>query len=241
MIFTTMLLAMQAAAGPTVAPPFSVGEKLEYRGKLLFITAGTATLEVVGVEEVRGVPSWRFTFETEVSKFGYSNRSVFTSWTGQPDWVSRKFVKDVTENDRNRHEEFLIHPDSGFYRRNNSPQTKPTSASPLDDVAFFYWIRTVPLEVGRTYQYSNYFRAEQNPVIVKVEKREEKEMPDGSKVRTLLLRPIVDEENGMFSKKSKAKLWLTDDARRIPVEIETNLLIGNLKLILTSVTPGRAG
>lgn len=239
MTLSTMLLLLQTATAATAALPFNVGERLEYRGKFGFINAGTAVLEVAGVESVRGVPSWRFNFTTEVSTFAYKNRSVFTSWTGQPDWISRKFVKDVTENERHRHEEFLIHPDSGFYRRNAAPTTKPTSRTPLDDVAFFYWIRTVPLEVGKTYQYQNYFRAEQNPVVVKVEKREEKEMPDGSKVRTLLLRPIVDEENGMFSKKSKAKLWLTDDARRIPVEIETNLFIGTLKLILTSVTPGR--
>lgn len=241
MIVTSMLLLLQAAAGPTPAVPFSVGERLEYRGKFGFINAGAAILEVAGVEPLRGIPSWKFNFTTEVSTFAYKNRSVFTSWTGQTDWISRKFVKDVTENAKNRHEEFLIHPDSGFYRRNASPESKPTSRAPLDDVAFFYWIRTVPLEVGKTYQYNNYFRAEQNPVVVKVEKREEKEMPDGSKVQTLLLRPIVDEENGMFSKKSKAKLWLTDDARRIPVEIETNLFIGTLKLILTSVTPGRGG
>jgi hypothetical protein len=241
MIFTTMLLAMQAAAGPVLAPPFSVGERLEYRGKFGFISAGSAVLEVAAIDTVRGVPSWRFDFTTEVSVPLYKNRSVFTSWTGRADWISRRFTKDVTENDRERHEDFRIHPDSGFYRRNANTETKPTSTAPLDDVAFFYWIRTVPLEVGRTYRYDNYFRAEQNPVVVKVEKREEKEMPDGRKVRTLLLRPIVDEENGMFSRKSKAKLWLTDDARRIPVEIESNLIIGNLKLILTSITPGRGG
>lgn len=241
MMLATMLLALQAAAGPTPPTPFSVGERLEYRGKWSFISAGTAVLEVVGVDSVRGVPSWHFDFTTDVAIPLYKNHSAFSSWTGQDDFISRRFTKVVTENDRTRREEFLIHPDSGFYRRNASPQSKPTSERPLDDVAFFYWIRTVPLEVGQTYRYNNYFRAEQNPVIVTVEKRETKEMPDGSKVATLLLRPIVDEENGMFSRKSKAKLWITDDARRIPVEIETNLVIGNLKLILTKVTPGRGG
>ena len=88
MIFTTMLLAMQAAAGPTVAPPFSVGEKLEYRGKFGFISAGSAVLEVAGIDTVRGVPSWRFDFTTEVSVPLYRNRSLFTSWTGREDWIA---------------------------------------------------------------------------------------------------------------------------------------------------------
>ncbi len=242
MMLLPILLALQVAGGPGPgSTPFSVGERLEYRGKFGFISAGSAVLEVAGVEPYAGHPSWRFNFTTEVSVPLYRNLSEFSSWTGQDDFISRKFVKHVSENDRTRHEEFLIHPDSGFYRRNASPESKPTSERPLDDVAFFYWIRTVPLEVGKTYEYNNYYRAEQNPVIVKVEKREMKEMPDGSKVSTLLLRPIVDEENGLFSRKSKAKLWLTDDARRIPVEIETTLVIGHLKLILTKVTPGRDG
>ena len=42
----------------------------------------------------------------------------------------------------------------------------------------------------------------------------------------------------MFHEKSKAKLWITDDARRIPVEIETDIkLAGRLTLKLRSYTP----
>jgi hypothetical protein len=239
MMFAVVMLAVQTAAAPPPPVPFSVGERIEFSGKFSgFIKAGNATLAVEAIDTVRGAESWRFSFTTEVDKLGYSNRSVFESWTGTEDWISRRFIKNVTEQGRTRYELFRIHPDSGFYRRNDNTETKPTSVSPLDDVAFFFWIRTVPLEVGTTYTFQNYFRAEQNPVVVKVEKREERKMPDGSKVQTLLLRPIVDEENGMFSKKSKAKLWLTDDVRRIPVAIETTLFIGNLRLELSSYTPG---
>lgn len=241
MLTAAVLFTLQAvAATPAVQPPvpFGVGERIVYGGKMLFINAGTAQLKVESIDTVRGAESWRFSFATEVSKLGYSNKSVFESWTGTRDWISRRFIKNVTEQGRTRYEIFRIHPDSGFYRRNDNTETKPTSEAPLDDVAFFYWIRTVHLEVGKTYTYQNYFRAEQNPVVVKVEKREQKEMPDGTKVQTLLLRPIVDEENGMFSKKSKAKLWLTDDARRIPIAIETTLFFGNLRLELQSYTPG---
>ena len=112
----------------------------------------------------------------------------------------------------------------------------------VDDVAFFDWVRTIPLEVGRTYRFDRYFRADVNPVIIKVEKRETKEMPDGSKVPVLLLRPVVNEDGGMFHEKSKAKLWLTDDARRIPVEIRSNLrLVGDLTLQIRSYTPAPGG
>lgn len=241
MMLTAVMLALQATASTSPAVPFGVGERLEYGGKYGIISAGSAELLVADIDTMRGHRSWEFRFTTEVSVPFYKNRSEFTSWTGTRDWVSRQFSKQVTENDKERNEIFRIYPDSGFYRRNDNTEVKATPALPLDDVAFFYWVRTIPLEVGKTYRFDRYFRAEHNPVIIRVEKRERKEMPDGTKVETLLLRPIVNEDGGMFHEKSKAKLWITDDARRIPVEIETNLIIGNLKLILRSYTPTPGG
>ena len=237
MITAAVMLALQAAAASTPAVPFGVGERMEYGGKFGFISAGSAELIVARIDTVRGHPSWEFQFNSEVSVPLYKQRSEFSSRTGIRDWISREFVKNVVENGRERNEIFRIHPDSGFYRRNNNTETKATSELPLDNVAFFYWVRTIPLEVGKTYRFHRYFRAEHNPVIIRVEKRDRKEMPDGSKVPVLLLRPIVNEDGGMFHEKSKAKLWITDDARRIPVEIETDLIVGNLKLILRSYTP----
>lgn len=240
MMLTAVMLAMQAAAA-SPAVPFGVGERMEYVGKFGFIKAGSAELTVAGIDTVRGHRSWEFSFTTEVSTFVYKNRSLFRSWTGTDDWVSRRFTKEVVENGKERNEIFRIHPDSGFYRRNNNTEVKATSEMPLDDVAFFYWVRTIPLELGRTYQFNRYFRAEHNPVVIRVEKRETREMPDGTKVPALLLRPIVNEDGGMFHEKSKAKLWITDDERRIPLEIETDLIVGNLKLILQSYTPAPGG
>lgn len=235
------LLLQTALAANVVAPrpvPFSVGERLEYQGRFGILKVGTAVLTVENVVPERGVPSWHFTFTSGVAIPLYKNSTTLASWTGVDDFISRRFTKAIDENGKSRRETFRIYPDSGFFRRNDNTETKPTPKTPLDDVAFFYWIRTVPLEVGKSYRYENYFRAEKNPVIVKVEKRGEKEMPDGTKVKAVLLRPIVDEENGMFSKKSDAKLWLTDDARRIPLEIESTYVFGTVKLVLTKVTPG---
>lgn len=239
MLIHSVLLAMQTVA-VSPAVPFGVGERLEYGGKMGIIRAGAAVLEVKATESMRDHPSWKFSFTTSVNFGFYRNNTELTSWTGVDDFISRQFVKDITENGRNRLETFRIYPDSGFYRRNTNTETKATPQLPVDDVAFFYWVRTIPLEVGRTYRFDNYFRAEHNPVIIKVEKREVRELFDGTRVPMLLLRPIVNEDGGMFHEKSKAKLWITDDARRLPVEIQSDVkLAGNLTLTLRSYTPGR--
>lgn len=241
-----LLFQTATAASPTV--PFAVGETLTYGGRFSGFNAGTATMQVVGTENYRGVPSWQFSFISEVAfnvlGFSYQNRTSLRSTTGVGDFASRRFEKVVEENThkpngRTYRNSFDIFPDSGYYRHNQKTERHATPATPLDDVAFFYWIRTVPLEVGRTYRYNNYFRTDVNPVEIKVEKREKKKLPDGREVQTLLLRPIVDEENGMFSKKSKAKLWLTDDAARIPVEIESSYYFGTIRLVLESISTAR--
>ncbi|MEO5797899.1 MAG: DUF3108 domain-containing protein [Gemmatimonadales bacterium] len=244
----TMLMQVAPVAlqmGPKMsAVPFAVGEVLEYRGKWNFISAGAATLSVLPNDTIRGVNSWKFSLVSGIKVnaiFKFDNSTTLTSWTGLDDFVSRRFTKRLEENGRIRNENFLIFPDSGYFRR-NADAPKPTSKAPLDDVAFIYYLRTLPLELKRTYKYDRYFRSEKNPVTVEVLKREEMEMPDGSKVKCLVLHPVVDEPNGMFSKSSNARLWLTDDARRIPVRIESTYTFGTVSLILQKVTlPHGAG
>jgi hypothetical protein len=94
-----------------------------------------------------------------------------------------------------------------------------------------YFMRTQALEVGQEYKLDLYFRTEKNPVILRVEKREEMELPDGSKVQCLVVAPIVG-DRGMFAPRQEARVWLTDDERRLPVQIRTRYPFGVVTLRL---------
>jgi hypothetical protein len=223
---------------PPSSLPFAVGETFEYKASSK-LGGGSAVLRVAGIDTVRGVPSWKFVFSPVVSGlFGlYKSRSDFTSWTGMADFVSRRFLKDVNDNGTLRKDDHLIYPDSGFFRDNNYDTTVPTAKTPLDDVAFFYFIRYIPLEVGKTYVFANYFNATKGAVTIQVLKRELKEMPDGSKVSCLVLYPIVDDPpHGMFLKKWNSRLWLTDDAHRVPLQIQAGTEFGSVTFKLVKIT-----
>ena len=223
---------------PPTHPPFAVGESFEYKASSK-LGGGCAVLRVAGIDTMRGVPSWKFIFAPVVSGlFGlYKSRSEFTSWTGVADFVSRRYLKDVNDNGKLRRDDHLIYPDSGFFRDNNYDTTVPTAKTPLDDVAFFYFIRFIPLDVGQTYVFTNYFNATKGAVTIRVLKREEREMPDGSKVSCLVLYPIVnDPPHGMFLKKWNSRLWITDDARRIPVQIQAGTEFGSVTFKLVKIT-----
>jgi hypothetical protein len=57
------------------------------------------------------------------------------------------------------------------------------------------------------------------------------DLPDGSEVNCLVLHPVIDTQ-GLFSKRSDTRIWLTDDSRRIPVQIRTKFPFGTITLRL---------
>lgn len=217
--------------------PFQVGEKFQYAAKLGILRLGTAWMTVTGVDTVRGHESFVFEFGLDASAPFYKSRNILQSWTGTEDLISRRFHQDLVENGKPRKRYFEIFPDSLFYTQENRVGTKPTVSNPLDDAAFFYFLRTLPLEVGKTYTYERYFKKDRNPVKITVVKREKMEMPDGSKATCMILNPVVGED-GLFAPRAKAMLWITDDARRIPVQIKAKLPFGAVTLQLESVTAG---
>jgi hypothetical protein len=153
-------------------------------------------------------------------------------------FTSRRFVQDFVENQKPKHRTYEIFPDSGFYRDSGRDSLMPTVPEPLDDAAFFYFIRLTPLEVGRKYVFERYFKKDKNPVSVEVVKREKMELPDGRQVQCLVLHPVIDTK-GLFSKRSDTRIWLTDDERRLPVQIRSKFPFGTITLRLKDVVlPG---
>jgi hypothetical protein len=219
--------------------PFQVGERFQYAAKLGLLRLGTAWMSVTGIDTVRGHESFLFEFGLDAKAPFYKSTNVLQSWTGTQDLVSRRFHQDLVENGKPRKRYFEIFPDSQFYTQEQRPGTKPTVTSPLDDAAFFYFLRTLALEVGKTYKYERYFKKELNPVTITVVKREKLEMPDGKEASCIILNPVVGED-GLFAPRSKAMLWITEDQRRIPVQIKAKLPFGSVTLRLEKVT-GDAG
>jgi hypothetical protein len=236
-------LVLQASSPAVPLPtsyPFAVGEKLSYTAKLGMLTLGSGSLEVASVDTVRGVESFRLRFRLKGKTMFYSLDDVLESWIGTSDLNSRRFVQDFVENDKTTKRHYEIYPDSGYYREHGKDVTRETPADPLDDAAFFYFVRVTPLEVGKKYTYDRYFRKDKNPVTIEVMKRERMELPDGSKVQCLVLHPTIDTK-GLFSKRSETRIWLTDDDRRLPVQIRTKFPFGTITLRLNDmVLPGTA-
>jgi hypothetical protein len=234
------VLQGSAPVPPSTPPdyPFEVGETLTYSAKLGMLTLGSGTLQVAGIDSVRGIETFRLRFRLQGKTVFYSLDDVLESYVATDGFESHRFVQDFKENDKPKHRTFEIFPDSGFYRESGKDTTFASPEDPLDDGAFFYFIRITPLEVGKKYVYDRYFKKDKNPVVIEVVKREKMELPDGSKVQCLVLHPVIDTK-GLFSKRSDTRVWLTDDERRLPVQIRSKFPFGTITLRLKDmVVPG---
>jgi len=218
--------------------PFSVGERFDYQVKLGIFSVGRASMEAMGLDSIRGHEAFLLRLTLNGRALFFSLDDTLTSWTGTRDFRSYRFYQNNNEDGKIRKRDFLIHPDSSYYQRANRMDTTYVSvADPLDDVAFFYWVRTLPLEVGQSYRWDRYFIPDRNPVTIRVIKRQKCELPHDEKRQCLLIQPTI-KSSGLLSEAADARILLTDDVDRIPVEVRTNFSFGTLVLKLRGVRRG---
>ncbi len=223
-------------ASPAV--PFPVGERLSFKAKYGIFSVGNATMEVIGIDTVHNVETVHIRFRITGGALWYHLDQTIESWVGRYDFRSRRFSSVQDERDTHREHRYEIFPDSGFYREEGRDTTFATVLEPLDDAAFLYWIRTVPLEIGKRYEYARYFRPDRNPVIIEVLGRERVSVA-GKKWQALVVRPKIPQGRGIFAEKSETHIWLSDDPQRIVLAIQSNFSFGQVTLKLKDyVVPG---
>jgi hypothetical protein len=124
--------------------------------------------------------------------------------------------------------------ESWLERHDGESDSIPANA--LDQASFVYFVRTIPLEVGETYEWNRYFRFDRNPVILRVLRRETVKVPAGE-FSTIVVQPII-KTRGIFSEGGEAEIFITDDERRIPVKLKSKLVVGSVTLELTEWVAG---
>ncbi len=224
--------------GAVAAMPFPVGERFSFNAKYGIFNVGSAAMEVMGIDTVHNVETVHLRFLISGGALWYHLDQTIESWVGRTDFQSRRYSSVQDERDKHREHRYEIFPDSGFYREVGRDTTFATVPQPLDDAAFLYWIRTVPLELGKKYEYARYFRPDRNPVIIEVVRRERVSVA-GKKWRAIVVRPKIPQGRGIFAEKSETLIWLSDDPQRIVLAIQSNFSFGQVTLKLKDyVVPG---
>ena len=229
----------QPASVPAVARaavPFGFGERADYGVKYGPFSVGRASTEVFRLDTLRGREAWHILFHVRGGVPGFRVDDRMESWMDSGTLASLRFRQDMNEGSHERERVFEIYPDRGVFTEDQK-EPQPTVTLPLDDGSFLFFVRTIPLEVGREYSFDRYFRPDRNPVRIQVLRKERINVPAGT-FETIVIRPII-KARGVFSEGGRAEVWLTDDSRRLMVQLKTHMKLGSLSLFLRSYTPAK--
>ena len=228
--------------------PFVVGESLSFEGKInkfaVSLTIGDMTLEVVNSANGRlqlkadarsrgTMLRWlRYSFLQEIDAVADA-RDLRSISTKKHDVQKQKVRDSIATFD---------YPDrkvTWVETNPNEPMQPPrTIASDLDGptydiVSSLYIIRTLPMSVG----FSTALNISDSGLVyripVRVAARERQKTIFGD-VWCYRVEPLVFGPGRFFEQKGKMEIWITDDARRIPVRARVNAEVGKVDVRLKS-------
>ena len=105
-------------------------------------------------------------------------------------------------------------------------KTAKISTKTYDTLSSFFYVRSIPLQVGTSYYIDVFDGKKLWNTEVQVLRREELVTPLG-RFKTVVIKPILKYE-GIFARTGDIHIWLTDDDRRIPVQMKSKVIIGSI-------------
>lgn len=229
-------------------PPFAPGETLAYNVSWSVFPAGTvvATLHdrrinnqdtyvVDTVARSRGFVSLLFNLRDDF-------HSVFNPRT----LCSDQITKSVNEGRRHHQTQIVFDYARHMAIMDETDPTRPSQpakhvenaipACAQDIVTGFYYVRSHPMQVGKTIHVFVNDGSKTHEVVVEVQARERIDTHLGPRY-AFRLEPKVFGD--LFKRKGRMLIWISDDAQRLPLRIKAMILVGDIvgDLQSASTTP----
>lgn len=221
---------------------FGVGEHLDFDINYGFITAGTATMSVKRLIEYETRPCYLIETTAQSNSFFSTFYKVDDKVESIVDAVglfSWRFEKNLSEGKyrANRKIEFDQHNRTAYYSK--TPDEMDTTEVPLhvlDVLGVFYYVRTQPLEVGKSIFVDNYNDGKLTKMEVRVLEKETITVAAGT-FECFVVEPLM-QSVGVFKHEGRLKVWLTADRVRLPVLMKSKVLVGSISAELTDYDLG---
>jgi hypothetical protein len=251
-----ILVAIILTAGSVIAQPspvkapFEIGETLTYDAKISKIIQGISIAELT-FTVAGGAEKDNYLITADARSKGtliklarYSFVQKIDSVASRSDLRALRTAKHDVQKERVRNSEAVF--DYGDRRVTytetdpNEPMRPPRLiASDLkgdtyDLVSGIYYLRTLPLAVGKTFDVTVSDSGLVYKVPVRVTRRERIKTEIG-RVWCFKVEPEVFGEGRIIEREGSMIIWITDDARRIPVRSRVKTSFGKLEIKLKSV------
>jgi hypothetical protein len=231
---------------------FTAGEKLSFEINYGFVTAGTATIEIMPdyqmingrkCFDINANISSNTSFEW-VYKFTERFRSL-VDVEGIFPWRFEQTINEPNYNkmyEANFDQENLKVKIASTVKGDKKPDEEYNIQQYVHDImSAFYFARTFDFSTSKNgdIYYIPYFHKNSTVSLpVKFMGRENADVSAGE-FRCIMLQPNV-KEGDIASKAEDIIVWVTDDAIKMPVKVQVNIIIGSVKVELTKYS-GLAG
>jgi len=208
--------------------PFA-GESMVFDAGWEFINAGTADMRI---EAVGG--GYRIISRGKSNRFldifhKVRDRTVSEGVCRKGKLQSTLF--DVEQNEGRYHSKkqvrFLWREGIATFTQNDKTDTYDVPAGHLNAIDAFFAVRKMALSPGMTVRVPVFDSRKRYTVEVSILNTESLMAPWGEEVECLVIVPRL-KTKGIFSSKGTVKLWLTNDARHIPLKMTAKVKIGHI-------------
>jgi hypothetical protein len=216
---------------------FGVGERLEFDIGYGFINAGSASMEVRRLIEYNGRPAYQILTRAQSNSFFSTFFKVDDRVESIMDAIglfSWRFEKNLREGSYESDRMYTFDQRNQLvYYEGDTIETPPFVQDPL---SVLYYVRTQPLEVGKSVFIDNFTDGELYPLEVRVVERERISVEAGT-FDCLVVEPLL-QAAGVFKHEGKLRVWLTDDRLKMPVLMKSKVLVGSITAELTDYKLG---
>jgi len=244
---------IEAALGEPVVPeppppgplPFAVGEQASYAvtwdGPAGKVEAGTIELKVEAASPEGGAPASAMRLRVRartanwISRFFEADDEFTTDVSG--DLMSVRHVRKLREGRRKVDDEYVFDRQANQVRWVGDEGKPPLRLWPgaRDPVAAFYYLRTLPLSPGTRLQIPVNDNGRNLSLDVTVE-GVERIQSGGREQEALRVTPVLRQRVARRAAPD-ITVWLSHDARRLPLAAEYRASFGAVRLDLRSHTP----
>jgi hypothetical protein len=219
---------------------FKPGEILSYRLHYGFIDAGVAVLEVKPETKIVNGRSLYHIVGNGFTKgsfdWFYKVRDRYETYMDSAALVPWLFVRRVDEGGMKFNQDYIFNRVTNKVNIGNN-ETFPIKDDTQDMVSAFYSGRCIDYsnaKPGDVFIVESFVDKENWPLKIKYIGRETIKTDIG-KIKCIKFCPIV-QKGRIFKKEEDLIVWISDDANHIPVRAQAHILIGSIKLDITSVT-----
>lgn len=224
---------MMASPQSTTGQSFTTeGETLDYTVQWMKITGGTARMTIAPAGDTYRITS------VAKSSGGFSRlvkvRDEIETTVAKSDFSTLRYVKRLDERG-DKIEEVTTIEEGIATRKRKKVKKVPVPRPVFDPISVIYYMRTLDLSLGRTYDFTLISDGKVYTVHAKVVRREKVQTAAGS-FNTVVVEPQMT--SGGVEREEKLYLWYSEDERHIPVRIRTEVKFGSVTATLRGIQAG---